>query len=199
MTALAIAALLVSFFVLAGMVGVLVMLRKGEGPTYSTSRSYDANRREAVRLLTGDEVDRVPGEQWYDPGRDEPAPSDPLSEPYRAAVEEALRAVVPPDRGLMFDGAGRAHLAAEETWVVPVLSTADFREEDLAAWDERGRMTIGLVLFNPEPPGGDTRRVTLPIQVVFPALRRAGRDYLVERFERLRERASAPGRAKGER
>jgi len=198
-TVLAIAALLVSFFALAGMVGVLVMLRKGEGPTYSTSRSYDANRREAVRLLTGDVVDRVPGDQWYDPARDEPTPSDSVTEPYRVVVMEALEAIVPPDHGLVFDGAGRAHLAAEETWVVPVLSTADFRTEDLAAWDERGRMTIGLVLFNPEPPGGDARRVTLPIQVVFPALRRAGRDDLVERFERLRERASAPDRTKGER
>jgi len=198
-TVLAIAALLVSFFALAGMVGVLVMLRKREGPTYSTSRSYDANRREAVRLLTGDVVDRVPGDQWYDPARDEPAPSDPVSDPYRAAIEEALGVVVPPDRGLVFDGAGRAHLATEETWVVPVLSTADLRAEDLAAWDERGRMTIGLVLFNPEPPGGDARRVTLPVQVLFPALRRAGRGDLVERFERLRERASAPGQTKGER
>ena len=51
-----------------------------------------------------------------------------------------------------------------------------------------GALVVGLVLFNPEPPGGDAKRVTLPIQVLFPALRAAGRDDLVARFEALRAR-----------
>jgi hypothetical protein len=48
-----------------------------------------------------------------------------------------------------------------------------------------------LVLLNPEPPGGDARRVTLPVQVLFPALERAGREDLIRRFGEIRDRAAA--------
>ena len=99
----AISALVLSVALLAGVVTVLVLLRKGEGPRYSVSRVYDANRREAVRLLTGEEKDRVGGEQWFEPSRRQPVPADPLAAPYRSAVADALRAVVPAARGLAFD------------------------------------------------------------------------------------------------
>ncbi|MGH7566069.1 MAG: hypothetical protein ACREK2_04485, partial [Gemmatimonadota bacterium] len=62
---ISIAALVLSVTLMAGMVVVLVLLRKGEGPRYSASRVYDANRREAVRVLTGEDVDHVTGEQWF--------------------------------------------------------------------------------------------------------------------------------------
>jgi len=187
---LSIAALVVSAALLAGMVTVLVLLRKGEGPRYSVSRAYDANRREAVRVLTGEDVVHVTGEQWYEPSRRRPGPQDPVAEPYRQAVAESLAVVVPADRELSFDPEDRACLAAERTWVLPSLSTADLQAEDLDRWDERGRLIVGLVLFNPEPPGGDAKRVTLPIQALFPALERAGRGDLVTRFGELRERAT---------
>lgn len=185
----AISALVLSVALLAGVVTVLVLLRKGEGPRYSVSRVYDANRREAVRLLTGEEKDRVGGEQWFEPSRRQPVPADPLAAPYRSAVADALRAVVPAARGLAFDEDGRASLSAERTWVLPAMSTADLRAEDLDRVADKARLVVGLVLFNPEPPGGDAKRVTLPIQALFPALERAGRGDLVERFTALREGA----------
>lgn len=185
----AISALVLSVALLAGVVTVLVLLRKGEGPRYSVSRVYDANRREAVRLLTGEEKDRVGGEQWFEPSRRQPVPADPLAAPYRSAVADALRAVVPAARGLAFDEDGRASLSAERTWVLPAMSTADLRAEDLDRVADKARLVVGLVLFNSEPPGGDAKRVTLPIQALFPALERAGRGDLVERFTALREGA----------
>lgn len=187
--ALAISTLVLSVALLAGVVTVLVLLRKGEGPRYSVSRMYDANRREAVRLLTGEEKDRVGGEQWFETARRRPVPADPLAAPYRSAVADALRAVVPAASGLAFDEDGRASLSAERTWVLPAMSTADLRAEDLDRVADEARLVVGLVLFNPEPPGGDAKRVTLPIQALFPALERAGRGDLVERFTALRERA----------
>jgi hypothetical protein len=186
---LAIVALVVSAALLAVMISVLVLLRKGEGPRYSASRAYDANRREAVRVLTGEAVDRVSGEQWFEPGRRRPDPDDPVAAPYRTAVTEALEAVVPAEHELVFDPEGRACLAAESTWVLPALSTADLLAEDLDRWDDRGRLLVGIVMFNPEPPGGDAKRVTLPIQALFPALERVGRADLVARFGELRDRS----------
>ncbi|CAN5878796.1 hypothetical protein BH20GEM1_BH20GEM1_05920 [soil metagenome] len=186
---IAIAALVLSVALLAGMVGVLVLLRKGEGPRFSASRAYDENRREAVRVLTGEDVAHVTGAQWYDPARGRPTPDDPLAAPYREAVAEALAAVVPRVRELSFESDGAASLEAEGTWVVPAVSTADLRTGDLDRWGERARLVVGIVLFNPEPPGGDAKRVTLPVQALFPALERADRYYLVARFEELRGRA----------
>ena len=185
---LAISALVLSAALLAGVITILVLLRKGEGPRYSVSRAYDANRREAVRLLTGEETDRVGADQWFEPARRRPTPGDPLAGPYQGAVAEALRAVVPPARGLAFEADGHASLNAERTWVLPALSTADLRVEDLDRVDD-ARLVVGLVLFNPEPPGGDAKRVTLPIQALFPALERVGRGDLVARFNALRDRA----------
>lgn len=176
--ALSILALAVSAALLVGMVAVLVLLRRGEGPRYGASRTYDANRREAVRALTGETVDRVDVPQWYDPRRRSAAPEDALAAPYRDAVAQALRAVAP----------------ADDVLVVPALSTADLRRELERGGDPDARLVIGLVLFNPEPPGGDAKRVALPIQVLFPALEAIGRADLVERFEELKERALSPPR-----
>jgi hypothetical protein len=194
---IAIAVLVLSAALLAGMVGVLVLLRKGEGPRFSASRAYDENRREAVRVLTGEAVDHVTGAQWYDPARRPPTPDDPLAEPYREAVAAALAAVVPRDRGLDFETDGAARLEAEGTWVVPAVSTADLRTRDLDRWGARARLVVGIVLFNPEPPGGDAKRVTLPVQALFPALERAGRDDLVARFEELAGRAGQSSAVQG--
>lgn len=188
---LSIAALVFSVALMAGMIVVLVLLRKGEGPRYSVSRAYDANRREAVRVLTGEDVDRVTGEQWFDPARRRPGTDDPDAGSYAEVVAEALEAVIPADRDPVFHANGRVWLATERTWVLPALSTAELRARDLDHLGEEGWLVVGLVLFNPEPPGGDAKRVTLPIQALFPALERAGRGDLVARFEELRERASA--------
>ena len=191
---LPIVAFVVSAGLLAGMIAVLVLLRRGEGPRYSASRTYDGNRREAVEILTGEAVDRVSGEQWYEPARRQAVPDDPLAAPYAAAVEVALRAVVPPDRELTVETEGRMDLAAADTRVIAVLSTADLRARDLDREGDGKRLLVGIVLFNPEPPGGDAKRVTLPVQALFPALERAGRTDLIERFERLREGAAgSPG------
>lgn len=189
--ALSIAALILSATLLAGMIAVLVFLRKGEGPRYGASRAYDANRRDAVRALTGEEVDRVDSAQWFEPARRGAAPDDPIAGPYREAVAEALAAVVPAARGLAQGPAGRARLSAEDATVVSALSTADLRL-DLEEHGDAGRLVVGLVLFNPEPPGGDAKRVALPIQVLFPALERVGRADLVDRFTALQERAASP-------
>lgn len=191
MAGLAIAALVASVVLLAFMFAVLVSLRRGEGPTVRASRLYDANRRDAVRVLLGEPVDRVEGPQWYDPRRKAATPVDPAAAVYRDAVADALAAVVPAERGLRREDDGSLALPGEQAWVVPALSTADLREAGIERWDDRGRLTIGLVLFNPEPPGADARRVVLPVQVLFPALARAGRTDLIRLFESLRERAAA--------
>lgn len=185
--AISIAALVLSAALLAGMIVVLVLLRRGDGPRYGASRAYDANRREALRVLTGQDVHSVPGDQWFDHARRRPLPEDPVAAPFRDAVTDALRAVVPEARDLSVDDRGRAWLAGESAWVVPAISTAALRETDLDALGAQAALVVGLVLFNPEPPGGDAKRVALPIQVLFPALRNAGRDDLVARFERLRD------------
>jgi hypothetical protein len=192
--ALSIAALILSATLLAGMIAVLVLLRKGEGPRYGASRAYDANRRDAVRALTGEEVDRVDFAQWFEPSRRGAAPDDPVAGPYDEAVAEALAAVVPAARGLALEAGGRARLPVEDVTVVSALSTADLRL-GLERHGDAGRLVVGLVLFNPEPPGGDAKRVALPIQVLFPALEQVGRADLVERFAELKERAasSPPG------
>jgi hypothetical protein len=194
---IAIAALVLSAALLAGMVAVLVLLRKGEGPRFSVSRAYDENRREAVRVLTGEKVDHVAGTQWYDPARRRPAADDPVAAAYREAVGAALEAVVPAERGLAFEADGVARLESERTWVVPAIATADLRAEELDRWGEKARLVVGLVLFNPEPPGGDAKRITLPIQVLFPSLERAGRDDLVARFGELHARAEQGSEAAG--
>jgi hypothetical protein len=189
--AISIAVLVLSAALLAGMISVLVLLRKGEGPRYGHSRAYDANRRNAMRVLTGDDLDHVPGEQWFDPDRRRLIPDDPVAAPFRAAVSEALLAVFPAGDLSPLDDRGRAWLAAERAWVLPAVSTAELREADLDALSAEAALVVGLVLFNPEPPGGDAKRVALPIQVLFPALRSAGRSDLVARFEELRERGKS--------
>jgi hypothetical protein len=186
----AIVALAVSVLLLGTVLTILVMLRRGDGPVYSANRLYDANRREAIRLLTGVEVEGLPREQWFLRARREGARGDPLEAEVGAAVVEALRAVVPADRGLTID-AGRPTM--EGAVVASAVSTADLRVSGaLEAWQARSgtELLIALVLVNPEPPGGDARRVTLPVQVLFPALERAGRGDLVQRFAALRERAA---------
>ena len=191
--ALSIAALILSATLLAGMIAVLVLLRKGEGPRYGVSRAYDANRRDAVRALTGEEVDRVDFAQWFEPARRDPAPDDPLAASFEEAVAEALAVVAPADRGLTMETRERARLTTEDVTVLAALSTADLRL-GLERHGDAGRLVVGLVLFNPEPPGGDAKRVALPIQVLFPALERAGRADLVDRFAELKERAAIPSR-----
>lgn len=189
---LAIVALVLSALFLGVMIVALVLLRRGEGPAYSASREYDANCREAVRTLTGDTVERIGGEQWYDPARRrEPRPDEADEAAFRAAIREALGAVAPAGSGPDFDGAGHGRVAGGDgdVWVIPALSTAALRAEGLERWDGRGRLTVGLVLFNAEPPGGPATRIALPPQVLFPALERLGRDDLVRRFEELAERA----------
>ena len=190
---LSVVVLVLSAALLAGMISVLVLLRKGEGPRYGASRAYDANRREALRLLTGEDVAHVPGDQWFDPARRRPVLDDPVAAPFRDAVCEALRAVVPEARDLSLDDRGRAWLAAERTWVLPAASTAELREADLDALSAEAALVVGLVLFNPEPPGGEAKRVALPVQVLFPALRSAGRTDLVARFEELRDQGMEGG------
>ena len=173
---------------LAIMVTVLVLLRRGEGPRYGASRAYDANRREALRVLTGTEVDRVPAGQWYDRDRRERRGEEPEAEAFRAAVLEALPAVVPEGHGPVVERDGAALLTGEGVRVVPAVSTAELRA---AIGGEDGpRLTVGLVLFNPEPPGGEATRVALSIRALFPALERAGRADLVRRFEEIHARAA---------
>ena len=185
----AIVAVVISGLLLAMAIAVLVLLRRGDGPVYSASRAYDANRREAVRLLLGEDVEAVRAEQWFERARREPLAADPLERPYQEAVAEALRAVVPADRGLVIEPPGR--VAIEGAVVTAPISTADLRASgELDDWDGAS-LWIGIVLVNPEPPGGDARRVTLPIQILFPALERAGRGDLVRRFTELREHLAA--------
>lgn len=183
----AIGTLVVSFFLLAGVIAVLVVLRRGEGPTFGVNREYDTRRREAVQLLTGEEVEFVPGTQWFRKRRRRPLADDSLAEPFRSVVADALRVVVPDDRGLVFENDGTARLESEAVTVISAVSTAELRQLDLGRWEGRARMLIGLVLFNPEPPGGDTTRVTLPVQVLFEPLKAADRADLVREFGYLAE------------
>jgi hypothetical protein len=184
----AIVALALSALLLGTAITLLVMLRRGDGPVYSTSRLYDANRREAVRLLLGGEVAAPPVDQWFAAGR-EPILDAALETEVGEVAAEALRAVVPSDRGLVIESGGRSRV--EGARVVTALSTADLRASGaLEASGEPG-LFVGLVLLNPEPPGGDARRVTLPVQVLFPALERAGREDLIRRFGEIRDRAAA--------
>lgn len=193
---IAVLAFVLSASLLAVMVTVLVLLRKGEGPRYGASRAYDANRREALRVLTGEEVDRAHSEQWYDPARRERRPEEPEAEAFGAAVLDALRAVVPEDRGPLVERDGAMLLTGEDVRVVPAVSTAELRA---AIGDEDGpRLTIGLVLLNPEPPGGEATRVALSIRALFPALERAGRADLVRRFEEIHRRAMRAPEYSGE-
>lgn len=173
----ALIALALSALLLGTAIALLMMLRRGDGPVYSASRAYDQNRREALRLLLGREVATVPREQWFLRERREPTPGDPLEPPYREAVAEALRVLAP---------------RLEDAALVPAISTADLRASGILEAHDGPGLVIGLVLVNPEPPGGDARRVTLPIQVLFSALERAGRGDLVRRFADLRDRAAMP-------
>ena len=183
--ALGIAALVISVLFLAGMVTVLVLLRKGEGPTFSANREYDANRREAVRVLTGELVDRVPGDQWYRPERNRVIAADPVADRYVRAVGDALGATMLKDRRLTIHDDGAATIGDDQARIVPAVSTADLRERLRSSAGYEGRLVIGLVLFNPEPPGGDARHVALPVQILFHALESAGRGDLVREFEQL--------------
>ncbi|MBW3660255.1 MAG: hypothetical protein KY397_01300 [Gemmatimonadetes bacterium] len=190
---LAIVVLLVSALLLGTMILALVLLRKGEGPSYSPSRAYEANRRDALGALTGETVDAVPGGQWYDAGFGQAGSGAEWTLDHREAVHEALRAVVPDRADLVFEAGGRVRVG-EDVWVVPAVSTAALRAEDLATGEEEARLVVGLVLFNPEPPGGEATHVTLPVQALFPALERAGRADLIRRFEALRERGDPTSR-----
>lgn len=180
-----IAALVVSVLLLAGMVTILVLLRKGEGPTFSANRQYDANRREAVRVLTGEAVDCVSGDQWYRPDRNHVMADDPVADRYRKAIGDALGAVIPKDRGLIMRDDGTASVGGDQTRIVPAVSTAELRDSLRSSAEDGGGLVIGLVLFNPEPPGGDARHVALPVQILFPALENAGRGDLICEFEQL--------------
>lgn len=186
---LAIVALVVSGLLLGTMILALLLLRKGEGPRFSASRVYESNRRDALRALTGVEVEALPGGQWYAPAFEEARAGEEIAARHRETVREALRAVVPEGAALEFDARDGARLEGGEVRVVPAVSTAALREAE--AGRETGRLTIGLVLFNPEPPGGEATRVTLPVQALFPALERAGRSDLIRSFEALREEASS--------
>lgn len=189
---LAIVALVASALLLGTMILALVLLRKGEGPSYSASEAYDAHRREALRRLTGVEPAAVPGDQWYAPAFEHAAAGAEWIGELRDAAREALRVVVPEESGLTFDPDGRPRLAGEESdlRILVAVSTAALREDPVLEADDEAAPVVGLVLFNPEPPGGQATRVTLPIQVLFPALEREGRDDLIRRFEALRERVS---------
>ncbi|MEJ2151932.1 MAG: hypothetical protein P8Y29_03020 [Gemmatimonadota bacterium] len=180
-----IVALVISVLFLAGMVTVLVLLRKGEGPTFSANREYDANRREAVRILTGAPVDHVPGGQWYRPDRNRVMADDPVADRYRKAIGDALGAVIPEERGLIMRDDGTASVGGDQTRIVPAVSTADLRDSLRSSAENGGGLVIGLVLFNPEPPGGDARHVALSVQILFPALENAGRGDLIREFEQL--------------
>lgn len=184
MGTLAVLALVASALLLATMLLALVMLRKGEGPRYGSSRAYEANRRDAFRALTGEDVDALPGGQWYDPAFESPGAGAAIAEAYREAAIEAIRAIAPePPEADHLGG-----LRLGEARVVPAVSTRALREALDPAREAEG-LVAGVVLFNPEPPGGSAARVALPVPSLFPALRRVGREDLVERFEGLRREA----------
>lgn len=182
---IAMLALALSVLLFAGAIVLLVLLRRGEGPRYSANRAYDESRRQALRLLLGEAAPaRIEG-QWFLAGRDSPMANDPLEGGFREAALEALRVVVPADRGLAV-GADGVRLAGAT--IVPAVSTADLRAPRKLEAGKDG-LVVGLVLFNAEPPGGDAHRVTIPIQALFPALEHAGRHDLVDRFTALRGQA----------
>lgn len=188
---LAIVALVVSALLLGTMILALVLLRKGEGPTYSASQAYESNRRDAIRTLTGEEVESVPGGQWYDPAFEHPATGADRTVELREVIREALRAIVPEDAGLWFDPQGRPRLESDDTRIVPAVSTAALREDPAVESAGESAPVIGIVLFNPEPPGGEATRVTLPVQALFPALEREGRHDLIRGIEGLRDAVSS--------
>ena len=173
--------MLLSVALFVGVLALLVLVRREGLPAHRTSREYDARRREAIRLLTGSEAIAPPA-AWYRRGRRRAGPGDPLGPSVRALAAEALEVAVPQAVRMGADGAAQLPGGAR---VVPGLSTAELRERAPA---EGPGLEIGLVLVNPEPPGPDARRVTLPVQVLFPALERAGRSDLVDGFRSLAER-----------
>lgn len=174
-------AVLLSVALFLGVLALLVLVRREGLPAHRTSREYDARRREAIRLLTGSDATAPPA-AWYRRERRRASPGDPLAPPFRALAAEALGVAVPEAVQVGADGAAQLASGAR---VVAELSTADLKERATA---EESGLEIGLVLVNPEPPGPDARRVTLPVQVLFPALERAGRSDLVEGFRSLAER-----------
>lgn len=161
---------------------LLVLVRRGDAPSRRTSPEYDASRREAVRLLTGLETAPATGRSWR--RRAGPAEDGALEAPFRSALAEALRVAVPGDRGLVLEPDGTARLARSAR-IVGAVSTAGLRARGAGGGDG---LEIGLVLVDPEPPGTNPRWVALPVQVLFPALERAGRLDLVDRFEGLARR-----------
>lgn len=172
-------AVLVSLLFFLTMLVVLVLVRRGDAPSRRTSPEYDASRREAVRLLTGLESAPATSRSWRrGPG---PAGDGPLETSFRSALAEALRVAVPDERGLVVLADGTARLAGDVR-IVAAVSTEGLRERGPG---DGGGLEIGLVLVDPEPPGTNPRWVALPVQVLFPALERAGRSDLVERFEGL--------------
>jgi hypothetical protein len=175
-------AMLLSFLLFLAVLAVLVLIRRGDAPPRRTSREYDASRREAVRLLTGAETAPATSRSWS--RRVTSAEDGPLEASFRSALVEALRIAVPPDRGLVVEHDGTARLA-HDSRIFGAVSTAGLRAR--GPGDGHG-LAIGLVLVDPEPPGTDPRWVALPVQVLFPALERAGRTDLVDRFEGLARR-----------
>lgn len=175
-------AVLLSFLLFLTVLVVLVLVRRGDAPARRTSREYDASRREAVRLLTGAESVPATSRSWR--RRVGVGGDTHLEVPFRSALAEALRVAVPPDRGLVLEPDGTARLARDAR-VVAAVSTTGLRARGPGGGDG---LAIGLVLVDPEPPGADPRWVALPVQVLFPALERAGRTDLVERFEDLARR-----------
>ncbi|HKY60948.1 MAG TPA: hypothetical protein VJP59_08050 [Gemmatimonadota bacterium] len=175
-------AVLLSFLLFLAVLAVLVLVRRGDAPSRRTSREYDASRREAVRLLTGAESAPATSRSWT--RRAGSAGDGPLEAPFRSALAEALRVAVPGDRGLVVEPDGTARLAGDAR-IVAAVSTAGLRARGPGEGDG---LSIGLVLVDPEPPGADPAWVALPVQVLFPALERAGRTDLVERLEGLARR-----------
>lgn len=175
-------AVLLSFLLFLTVLVVLVLVRRGDAPARRTSREYDASRREAVRLLTGAESAPATSRSWK--RRVGVAEDTALEAPFRSVLAEALRVAVPHDRGLVVEPDGTARLARDAR-IVAAVSTAGLRARGPGGGDG---LAIGLVLVDPEPPGTDPRWVALPVQVLFPALERAGRTDLVDRFEGLARR-----------
>lgn len=175
-------AVLLSFLLFLAVLVVLVLVRRGDAPAGRTSREYDASRREAVRLLTGADSAPATSRSWK--RRVGVAEDAALEARFRSVLAEALRVAVPHDRGLVVEPDGTARLARDAR-IVAAVSTTDLRARGPGGGDG---LAIGLVLVDPEPPGTDPRWVALPVQVLFPALERAGRADLIDRFEGLARR-----------
>jgi hypothetical protein len=173
---------LLSLLFFLGVLVVLVLVRRGDAPSRRTSPEYDASRREAVRLLTGLESATATSRSWRRGVG--PAEDGTLEASFRSALAEALRVAVPGDRGLVVEADGTAQLGRDAR-IVPAVSTDGLRARGPGG---DGGLEIGLVLVDPEPPGTNPRWVALPVQVLFPALERAGRMDLVDRFEGLARR-----------